>query len=91
MTVKEIVLLAAKIIGIGEGVEAYFDGESNEMKRQAERLIASFHLAECSLALDYVPLHAEDEVYAMSGRVEFSDLNNSPVRILGVSDSSGIS
>ncbi len=89
MTVKEIVLLAAKIIGIGEGVEAYFDGESNEMKRQAERLVASFHLAECSLALDYVPLHAEDEVYAMSGRVEFSMLTNAPVRILGVADTYG--
>ena len=86
MTVKEIVLLAAQILGIEEGVNAYFDNESNEMKRQAERLVAAYHLAECSLALDYVPLHAEDEVYAMSGRVEFSDLTNSPVRILGVAD-----
>lgn len=86
MTVREIVLLAAKILGIEEGVTAYFEGESNEMQRQAERLVAAVHLAECSLALDYVPLHAEDEVYAMSGRVEFSDLENSPVRILGVSD-----
>ena len=86
MTVREIVLLAAKILGIEEEVSAYFDGESNAMKSQAERLLSAFHLAECSLALDYVPLHAEDEVYAMSGRVEFSDLTNSPVRILGVTD-----
>ena len=71
MTVREIVLLAAKILGIEEGVNAYFDHESNEMKRQAERLLSAFHLAECSLALDYVPLRAEVEVYAMSGRVDF--------------------
>ena len=90
MTVKEIVLLAAQILGIEEGVNAYFDNESNEMKRQAERLVAAYHLAECSLALDYVPLHAEDEVYAMSGRVEFSALENSPVRILGVTDIYGV-
>lgn len=86
MTVREIVLLAAKILGIDEEVSAYFEGESNAMKRQAERLLSAFHLAECSLALDYVPLHAEDEVYAMSGRVDFSTLENSPVRILGVTD-----
>ena len=86
MTVREIVLVAAKILGIQEGVESYVDGESNEMARQAERLVAALHLAECSLALDYVPLHAEDEVYAMSGRVDFSALENSPVRILSVTD-----
>lgn len=86
MTVRETVLLAAKILGIDEGVNAYFDGESNEMQAQAERLLSAFHLAECSLALDYIPLHAEDEVYAMSGRVDFSALENSPVRILGVTD-----
>ena len=77
MTVRETVLLAAKILGIDEGVNAYFDGESNEMQAQAERLLSAFHLAECSLALDYIPLHAEDEVYAMSGRVDFSALENS--------------
>ena len=86
MTVRETVLLAAKILGIEEGVAAYFDGESNVKKRQAERLVSSLHLAECSLALDYVPLHAEDEVYSMEGRVDFSALGNSPVRILGVTD-----
>ena len=86
MTVRETVLLAAKILGIEEEVNAYFDGESNVMERQTERLVASVHLAECSLALDYIPLHAEEEVYAMSGQVDFSSLENSPVRILGVSD-----
>ena len=89
MTVRETVLHAAKILGIEEGVAAYFDGEGNEMQAQAERLLSAFHLAECSLALDYVPLHAEDEVYAMSGRVDFSALENSPVRILGVTDIHG--
>ena len=86
MTVREVILIGAKILGIREGVDMYFDGESNEMERQAERLQAALHLAECSLALDYIPLHAEDEVYAMSGRVDFSALENSPVRILAVTD-----
>ena len=75
MTVRETVLLAAKILGIEEEVNAYFDGESNVMERQTERLVASVHLAECSLALDYIPLHAEEEVYAMSGQVYIKGSN----------------
>ena len=86
MTVRETVLLAAKILGIEDGVNAYFEGESNEMKRQAERLQTALHLAECSLALDYVPLHAEEDLYTTAGRLNFSDLMNSPVRITAVTD-----
>ena len=43
MTVRETVLLAARILGIEDGVKAYFEGESNEMKRQAERLQTALH------------------------------------------------
>ena len=86
MKVKDVVLIAARTLGIQEGVSAYFEGTSTEMKRQAEQLLSCFHLAECALAMDYVPLHAEDEVYSVSGRVEFSKLAYSPVRILGVTD-----
>jgi hypothetical protein len=86
MTVRDTVLLAAKILGIEKEVAAYFDGESNEMETQAERLLSALHLAECSLALDYVPLHAEEELYTTAGRVDFSNLSNSPVRITAVTD-----
>lgn len=89
MKVKDIVLLAAKILGLQEGISAYFDGSSTEMEHQAEQLLACFHVAESSLAMDYLPLRAEDEVYSTTGRVEFSKLTYSPVRILEVTDTRG--
>ena len=86
MKVKDIILMAADLLGIKSGIVEYFNEDDWSMEKQAERLLASFHLAECSLALDYVPLHREDQVYAMAGKVEYSDLTASPVRILGVTD-----
>lgn len=86
MKVKDILLMAADLLGIKTDLIDYFNDEDYSMEKQAERLLTSFHLAECSLALDYVPLHREDQVYAMAGKVEYSELTASPVRILGVTD-----
>ena len=86
MKVRDIILMAADLLGIKSSVSEYLDGDGSDMEKQTERLLSSFHLAECSLALDYVPLHMEEQVYATSGRVDYSALTNSPVRILGVTN-----
>ena len=61
MYVKEIVLSAAQTLGIYDGVCAYFEDGDEEMKREAELLLSCFNLVESALALDYVPLYAEDK------------------------------
>lgn len=89
MKVLDIVLMAADILGIKDEVEMYFEDGTEIKATEAKKLLASVHLAECSLALDYIPLHAEEQVHALSGRVEYSALQGSPVRILGVTDVKG--
>lgn len=89
MKVKDIVLAAAQTLGLYEGVAAYFDEGKTELEREAKLLLACFNRVECSLALEYLPLYAEDELLAVTNRVEFAALNYSPVRILGVEDGQG--
>lgn len=89
MKVLDVVLRAADILGIKQGVSEFFEDGTDTMRSEAEKLLACFHLAECSLALDYIPLHAEESLYASDGRVEFSSLQGAPVRILDVKDVRG--
>lgn len=89
MKVKDIVMAAAQALGFAEGVETYFDGKSETLKREAELLLACFNRVECSLALEYLPLYAEDELLTVTERLEFSSFTYSPVRILSVEDGEG--
>lgn len=89
MKVKEIVYAAAKALGLHEDVKAYFETGEETLKREAELLLACFNRTESTLALEYLPLYAEDEILAQTGRLEFSVFTYSPVRILGVEDASG--
>lgn len=89
MKVKDIVLAAAQSLGIYEGVAAYFEGTNGTLKREAELLLSCFNRVECSLALEYLPLYAEDELLTVTDRVDFSSFQYSPVRILSVEDGEG--
>ena len=89
MKVKDIVLAAAKALGLYDGVVAYFDNGEETLKREAELLLACFNRVECSLALEYLPLYAEDELLTVTERLEFSSFTYSPVRILSVEDGEG--
>ena len=89
MKVKEIVIEAATLLGMKDYIYAYFEDDDYEYYQQAEQLLACLHLAESSLALDYLPLYAEDEVLSTTGKVEFSQLSNSPVRIIDVKNPGG--
>ena len=86
MKVLDILLEAADMLGIKEGITDFFNGDADEYEMQGMQLLTSFHLAECALALDYIPLYAEDELLTATGRLEYSEFSHSPVRIIEVKD-----
>ena len=89
MKVKEIVLAAANALGIEEGVTLYFAGTDQAYQKEGERLLACFNLVENELALDYLPLHAEDVFETETGRLEFAAFKFAPVRIVRVMNEIG--
>lgn len=91
MKVKEVVLSAAESLGFEEGVSAFFEGEDTALQREAELLLACFNRVERSLALEYLPLYAEDELLTVDDEVEYSALTYDPIRILGVENGAGVS
>ena len=74
MTVKEVLLTAAFELGMADGVQAYLDGTSQAGKADTERLLTCYNLVENELALDYLPVTAEDEVLTDTGVVYFTEL-----------------
>lgn len=89
MTVKEVLLTAAFELGMADGVQAYLDGTSQESKAEVESLLKCYNLVENELALDYLPITAEDEVWTDTGVVYFSELAQRVVRIVRITDAWG--
>lgn len=89
MKVKEVLLSAADMLGVYESVKNAFEGVNAENNKETETLLRCFNLVENAVAIDYLPLKAEDVVYSDSGKIAFSELSSAPVRILGVSDAAG--
>ncbi len=90
MKVKEVVLAAARMLGLEEGVAAYFEEGTETLAREAKLLLECFNRVEQGLALDYLPLYAEEEFLMATDEVEYSALTYSPVRILAVTDGAGV-
>ena len=89
MTVLECVIAAAHEIGIEESVLSYTQKNDASGEAATMNLVRCFNLVENTLALDYLPLLAEDTLQTETGAIYFSELEKSPVRIIGVSDISG--
>lgn len=89
MTVKEILLETARKIGKYQEVSDYLNGTLPEGERLTEELLECFHNIENELALDYLPLYAEEELISQTGAVYFSELDRAAVRILEVQDGQG--
>ena len=89
MKVKDIVLLAATQLGIADEVQAYLDGEEENGERNAALLLTCFNVVENELALDYLPLYAEEKINTETGKIVYSDLVHSAVRIVKVTDEKG--
>ena len=89
MTVKEVVLAAATEIGCRTEVEAYYNTGALNGEWKAKRLLECFNLVENELALDYLPLYAEDKIASGTGKIFYKNLTHDAVRIIGVTDSFG--
>ena len=89
MKVKEIILSAAVKLGISKGVEAYFSGEDNACEREAELLLEALNTTETDLALNYLPLYAEDVLYTTTGALQYDAFKYSPIRIVEVKNGDG--
>lgn len=89
MTVKECIAAAAVELGIGDEVRDCLDGTSTVANGDVENLLQCFNLVENELALDYLPLHAEDTLETQTGTVRYAELSQPAVRILGVRDEAG--
>lgn len=89
MTVKDVVLLAAKLLGCEDDVRYYIEDEDEEYAQKAEMLLYCFHLVENELAVDYFPLMAEQEINTQTGKIAFSNFPNVIARIIKVTDKNG--
>ncbi|MBQ9113425.1 MAG: hypothetical protein IJY05_00705 [Clostridia bacterium] len=89
MKVKECVEKAAMLLGIADEVCAYLNEGDTQGQEQTERLVKCFNLVENELALDYLPLFAEQKVVNQNGKVDFLLLQKNVVRIAGVKNKAG--
>lgn len=89
MKIKEVVLAAAKLLDIDKEVEEYLAGENNAGKKKAEGLISCFNLVENALALDYLPLTAQERLAVTDKKVAYAQFSKHLSRILSVTDEQG--
>ena len=89
MTVKEIVIAAAAELGVCDRVQAYLDGSVEDGKEETEALVRCFNLVESELALDYLPLYAEETLETQTGAIEYATFARSVVRVLKGTDEWG--
>ncbi len=90
ISVKATLLAAAQALGIAEEVRKFLDGEDTVSgEKNFSLLLTCFNRVENELALDYLPLMAEDELVTATGVVEYSALSENAVRIFCVEDEQG--
>ena len=89
ITVKEVLLSAAAEVGLYYKVYAYLEEGEAEGLEATEALLRCFNLVENELALDYLPLYAEEEVVTDTGTVYYSELSRPAVRVVKVEDAWG--
>lgn len=89
MTVIEVINAAAVELGLDSDVQEYLSGISTQGKQDAEALLRCYNNVENELALDYLPLYAEEELETETGVIRYGELSKPVVRILKVTDAWG--
>ena len=91
MTVKEILLAAACLLGMEKEMQDFLSGVSTDenVEANANALLHCFNLVENEIALDYLPLLAEEEIESETGVIYYSSLSREAVRVLAVRDEWG--
>ena len=85
LKVKNVLLTAAAELGIYDVVKNYMDGISTDAS-DTQTLLRCFNLVENELAVDYLPLYAEEEVETETGAVYYTEFSRTPIRIVAVHD-----
>ena len=90
-TVENVVRLAARMIGLEEKTDAYFNGSvSEEGTRIVQGLVNCFNLVENELAVDYLPLVCEDTLSTDdNGRIEYARLSKKVAYVICARDACG--
>ena len=89
MTVKDVVVLAAELLGVSEDVKACLNGDASVGETETANLLRAFNLVENELALDYFPLFCEEVLSVESSRLYYKDLSRAAVRICSVTREDG--
>ena len=89
MTVKEILLESANLLGVGEAVSARLDGSTDVGEKETGVLLQCFNLVENQLATEYFPLKCEETVETQTGAIYFKDFKRSILRVMKVEDRFG--
>ncbi len=90
-TVENVVRLAARMIGLEERAEEYFESKpSEETTRIIQGLVGCFNLVENELAVDYLPLVCEETLSTdEKGWIEYARLSKKVAYIISVRDEFG--
>ncbi len=90
-TVKNVVRLAARMIGVEEVADGYFNGSGlEEGARIVQGLVNCFNLVENELAVDYLPLVCEETLSTNEqGIIEYAQLSKKIARVISVRDEWG--
>ena len=91
MKVKDVVIMAATQLGIGDNIKTYLNGASTGYKAQAELLLHCFNLVENELALDYISLIKQETLAVSKGKLAYESFTSDVVRIVKVEDANGVS
>lgn len=86
MKVKEIMVTAAELCGRQDLSDFLTDkngAEAAQMRREEETLLRCYNLAENEIALDYLPLRAEEE-FLSDGTVLYGAFRVPPLEIVAV-------
>ena len=89
MTVKEVVIAAANLVGGAESVQAYLDGQNNAGETETNALVRAFNMVESELALDFIPLLVEEKQKVVGGKVAYASLTKKLARIVEARDLDG--
>ncbi len=92
MTVKDVVLIAATYLGMEKAVK-YANGETISADgvtlSQIDVLTRCVNFIVNELASNYIPMVTEERAVSDGGRIYFSSLGRTPLKIFGVTDDYG--
>ena len=88
MKVRDIIAIVAKELGLVT-VSAYLQNGNTTGEEETNNLVRCYNLVESELAVDYLPLYSEDEIWTETGAVFYTELSKKAVRIVAVVDENG--